>query len=67
MKKSKTKKVTLDELFEVLSFYAEKENYDDIEYLACSNIFIDKGIKARKILKRLLVEELDKNDIIHNL
>lgn len=71
MKKNKIKKVSLDELFNVLSFYAEKNNYDKSRELndGCmmTRIFIDKGSKARKILKRLLKEELNLAGIKNNL
>ena len=59
--KSTSPKVSLDELFKVLSFYAEKENYDDkeievedsISYFS-TEINNDRGSKARKILKKFL-------------
>jgi len=51
----KYKKVTLNELFDVLSFYADKENY----YSLPTPVLNDNGKKARKILKRLLKEQLD--------
>ncbi len=55
------KKVSMDELFYVLSFYAEKDNYfwtneygQDI-----SEIEQDGGLKARKLLKKLVKENLN--------
>ena len=64
--KNKTKKsapkVTLDELFECLCFYSEKENFY-INDGGLSKIICDNGSKARKILKKLIKETLDKEGI----
>lgn len=57
-------KVTLDELVNVLSFYADKENYfGDLN----NNIKTDNGKQARKILKKLVKEYLDREGIKNNL
>lgn len=60
MKKSTMpQKVRLSELFEILSFYAEKENYINYYNWRNSSIGSDCGRKARKILKRLVNEYLE--------
>jgi hypothetical protein len=55
-KQKPTTSVTLEELFETLNFYAEKENYLATNYtIECghkhtwASISQDKGLKARKI------------------
>ena len=72
--KNKTKsarKVTLDELLNVLSFYADKSNYsstydEKLNYIPMP-ILEDLGGKSRKILKKLVKETLDKEGIKNNL
>lgn len=67
--KSTSPKVSLDELFKVLSFYADKDHYD---WDMCGGFnkpktAVDCGSKARKILKKLVKETLNKEGIRNNL
>ena len=64
----KSKRVSMDELFKCLSYYANKKNYRNKEgWPEFYNIIKDDGLKARRILKRLVKETLDNNDIKNNL
>lgn len=61
----------MNELLNVLSFYADKKNYyyDKDDYCGDNDIRIykDNGSKARKILKKLVKEELSRAGIENNL
>jgi len=59
--------VTLDELFKVLCFYADNENYCFDDDGGPARIVGDAGRKARKILKKLVKEELNRAGIENNL
>ena len=57
-------KVSMDELFNILSFYADKENYNWWNNaMELSKIGKDSGLKARKILLKLVKENLNEQGI----
>lgn len=53
------KRVKLSELLEVLSFYADKKNHCEYGYLRDIPIDTDRGLKARKILKKIVNEYIE--------
>lgn len=55
------KKITLDQIIEVLSFYADETKYGTV-YIKGSMFDKDRGKRARKILKPLVLEIIDETN-----